>query len=392
MTELIASAEPGLMRSSERPTYDRKAIGLCLSGGGYRATLFHTGVLLRLNEFGLLSKISRISSVSGGSITSAILAMNWDQLGYSAPGDICPPDTMHRALVEPVLKVTSTTLDVSGGLLGLLPWKSAGNVLADKYDDVLFGGKLLSELTRAKPCPKFIFNATNLQTGGSFRFTRDYVADSRALFSTDHGARLAEAVAASSAFPPVLSPLRLDLRGRDVEIPPWVEPDSPFADPELRKRPVLIDGGVYDNLGLESIWKNCGVLIGSYSGYNNKPQPSNFNFDHLMTTIEIFLASSIDWRERTLINLFENVLADRLPERVGTYWTAQTRIDDFDVHAPWDPADPIFAAALASPTRLKALKKTDQTPVIQAGYAFADAGVRTWLMPEAPAATGAPMI
>ena len=151
MTELIASAEPGLMRSSERPTYDRKAIGLCLSGGGYRATLFHTGVLLRLNEFGLLSKISRISSVSGGSITSAILAMNWDQLGYSAPGDICPPDTMHRALVEPVLKVTSTTLDVSGGLLGLLPWKSAGNVLADKYDDVLFGGKLLSELTRAKP-------------------------------------------------------------------------------------------------------------------------------------------------------------------------------------------------------------------------------------------------
>lgn len=39
---------------------------LCLSGGGYRAMLFHIGVLWRLNEIGWLPKLDRISSVSGG--------------------------------------------------------------------------------------------------------------------------------------------------------------------------------------------------------------------------------------------------------------------------------------------------------------------------------------
>lgn len=51
-------------------------IALCLSGGGYRAMLFHLGALWRLNEWGYLPQLNRISSVSGGSITAAVLAMN----------------------------------------------------------------------------------------------------------------------------------------------------------------------------------------------------------------------------------------------------------------------------------------------------------------------------
>src|SRR5947209_3396987 len=42
-----------------------QGIALCLSGGGYRAMLFHTGALIRLNELGYLPKIDRVSSVSG---------------------------------------------------------------------------------------------------------------------------------------------------------------------------------------------------------------------------------------------------------------------------------------------------------------------------------------
>src|SRR5208282_640505 len=48
---------------------------LCLSGGGYRAMLFHLGSLWRLNEAGLLRKLNRISSVSGGSITAGMLGL-----------------------------------------------------------------------------------------------------------------------------------------------------------------------------------------------------------------------------------------------------------------------------------------------------------------------------
>ncbi|MDX1509476.1 MAG: patatin-like phospholipase family protein, partial [Woeseiaceae bacterium] len=48
--------------------------GLALSGGGYRASLFHLGVTRRLHEFGVLQNVTRLSSVSGGSILAGFLA------------------------------------------------------------------------------------------------------------------------------------------------------------------------------------------------------------------------------------------------------------------------------------------------------------------------------
>ncbi|HYX04969.1 MAG TPA: patatin-like phospholipase family protein, partial [Reyranella sp.] len=61
-------------------TQARQGIALALSGGGYRAMLFHTGVLIRLNELGLLKQVSRVSSVSGGSISAAYLGLVWKKL------------------------------------------------------------------------------------------------------------------------------------------------------------------------------------------------------------------------------------------------------------------------------------------------------------------------
>jgi len=53
---------------------DKSKIALCLSGGGYRASLFHLGALRRLNELGILGRVDTLTSVSGGSILSAHLA------------------------------------------------------------------------------------------------------------------------------------------------------------------------------------------------------------------------------------------------------------------------------------------------------------------------------
>ena len=52
-------------------------IGLCLSGGGYRAMIYHVGAIIRLNELGFLPRLSEIASVSGGSITAGLLALRW---------------------------------------------------------------------------------------------------------------------------------------------------------------------------------------------------------------------------------------------------------------------------------------------------------------------------
>jgi NTE family protein len=58
-------------------------MALCLSGGGYRAMLFHLGALWRLNEFGLLRGLVRVSSVSGGSITAGMLGLMWERLQFN---------------------------------------------------------------------------------------------------------------------------------------------------------------------------------------------------------------------------------------------------------------------------------------------------------------------
>src|SRR4029077_6183997 len=62
------------------------AIGLCLSGGGYRAMLFHVGSLWRLNEWGYLPRLARISSVSGGSLTAGLLGLKWGKLAFDGNG------------------------------------------------------------------------------------------------------------------------------------------------------------------------------------------------------------------------------------------------------------------------------------------------------------------
>jgi predicted acylesterase/phospholipase RssA len=74
------------IRAGAAETVD-PGMALCLSGGGYRAMVFHVGVLWRLNEVGYLSRLQRVSSVSGGSITAGVLGLHWKDLGFDGVYD-----------------------------------------------------------------------------------------------------------------------------------------------------------------------------------------------------------------------------------------------------------------------------------------------------------------
>src|SRR5215467_11369205 len=92
-------------------------IALCLSGGGFRAALFHLGALRRLNELGILSKIDTITSVSGGSIISAHLATKltpWAATGTVAAG--------FDPIAQSFRDFTSKDLRTGAILKRLLPW------------------------------------------------------------------------------------------------------------------------------------------------------------------------------------------------------------------------------------------------------------------------------
>src|SRR5277367_1927714 len=236
----------------------RDAIALCLSGGGYRAMLFHAGAVWRLNELGLLRKIDLISSVSGGSIASGALAVAWNNLQWDPAGHAT---NLQQTFIAPIVKQAQDAIDYESIALGLLPWDSASRQVAQSYERNITGGpKTLQDLPQA---PAFVFNTTGLMSGRDWRFSRAYAADWRVGTIPNPTFSLAEVIAASSAFPPFLSPASFDLTGLAFSAPGDKED---LHHPPFTQKALLSDGGVYDNMGLEPAWKRYRTLLVSNAG------------------------------------------------------------------------------------------------------------------------------
>ncbi|HEY1432002.1 MAG TPA: patatin-like phospholipase family protein [Stellaceae bacterium] len=256
------------------PTQPREGIALALSGGGYRAMLFHTGALIRLNQLGLLKQLRRVSSVSGGSISAGYLGLVWKRLQWD---DSNIATNFEDEYVEGILRFSRSSIDYICGLVGFFTQGLlVSRVVAWYYDCALFKGATLQDLPSDDEGPRFVICATNLSTGSLWRFSKPYMADWRLGRIPRPDFRLSRAVAASSAFPPVLSPLRVnlsrfrfepdDLRPREDEL------GEPALPEKVRRRAVLTDGGAYDNHGLEPVdeWRccrnRCWNLFGAASG------------------------------------------------------------------------------------------------------------------------------
>ena len=194
------------------PTDDReekpRGVGLSLSGGGYRAMLFHLGALWRLNDAAVLPTIDRVSSVSGGSITAAALGRAWERLEFNAGG----VGRRFGDVVDAVRGLASHTVDEGAIAIGILTPDTIGERVAAAYRKRLLGDSTLQDLPER---PRFVINATNLASGVLWRFSRPFMADWRVGTIPTPAVPLADAVAASSAFPPVLSPFELDLSEAD---------------------------------------------------------------------------------------------------------------------------------------------------------------------------------
>src|SRR4029077_5354443 len=109
MADVSAAASPVRTVPGDEARAPQDGIALCLSGGGYRAMLFHLGALLRLNELAYLPKLARISSVSGGSITAGVLGMKWTRLAFDAAGIA---RGLQQEVIDPICALASTTIDV----------------------------------------------------------------------------------------------------------------------------------------------------------------------------------------------------------------------------------------------------------------------------------------
>jgi NTE family protein len=242
------------------PAGRRPGIALCLSGGGYRAALFHLGAVRRLNELGLLTSVSLVSSVSGGSILSAHLARRirtW-------PAPRTTAAEWEATVAAPFRAFCRRNIRTGPFLRRSLPWNWFGSTSAVDSLSAAYERHLTTiRLPDLPPSPRFVFCATDMSYGVNWEFSRDRVGDYRAGYlrpAPDWP--VAQAVAASSCFPPVFNPMRLRLDPARLTrgTPGGGGSTNPIASIGLT------DGGVYDNLALEPAWKGHGCVLVSDGG------------------------------------------------------------------------------------------------------------------------------
>lgn len=347
-------------------------IGLCLSGGGYRAMVYHVGALTRLNELALLPKLQEVASVSGGSIIAGSLALAWPKLNFVDGRATNLADLVS----QPILRFAGVGVDVLAVLSGLLPGKSAADHIAAAYDRHLFGGASLQDITST---PRFTFMATNLQTGSGWRFSKDYAADARVGRIDRPSFPLSRIVTASSAFPPFLSPVPFPfdegvvrpMRGADLHRPPFTQ----IA--------VLTDGGVYDNLGLERVWKRCRNILVSNAGLAMPEigNPTGRWIGQVFRTLNLIQQQSENSRRRILFGM------NNLGQRRVAYWGIDTPIPAYGLADSLVVTNEETAKAARMRTRLNPFSDDEVILLLRCGYAGADSSLRKYGFAEnSPAA------
>lgn len=342
--------------------------------------LFHLGALWRLEQVGILPKLKRVSSVSGGSITAAVLGLWMADVEKTASG----AGTFEDRVVTPVRGLASRTIDGKAIAVGLLTPGSIADKLVNQYRRYLLGEKTLQDLPDRT---RFVLNATNVQSGALWRFSKPYMADWRVGLIENPTLALAEAVAASSAFPPALSPVELELdhdafmpgSGADLQRPPYTT------------SVVLTDGGVYDNLGLETVWKNYQTVLASNGGgrLEAEAEPRRDWGRHSYRVLSLIDSQVRSLRTRQLIASFKALPGQR-NHRTGAYWGIRTDIADYELpDALPCPYERTLELA-TTPTRLKRLDDRLQERIINWGFAVCDAAIRKHYRPVLAAPTSFP--
>jgi NTE family protein len=192
---------------------------------------------------------------------------------------------------------------------------------------------------------------------------------------------LAAVVTASSAFPPFLSPYHLDLS-------PFTFDPDPKADlqrPPFTTAAVLSDGGVYDNMGLETVWKHFQTVLVSDAGakIQAEERPHDDWPRQMYRVLDVIDNQVRSQRARQVVGSYQLPPTDPM-HRNGALWTIRTNIKAYAAAnaLPCEFAKTTMLARV--PTRLAALPAATQEQLINWGYAITDAALRARYNPALP--------
>lgn len=349
-------------------------IGIALSGGGSRAIAFHLGCLRTLHRLGILERARVVSTVSGGSVIGAMYAVHE---GTFEEFENQVRAVLRTGFLRPAIRTVFTTSEglsavvcfslivaswlwlvpfrfVAGtisrlvadrgeGQVGVAPEKwmprrfaSRTTILRRTFDSMLFSGKTLGTLRTDRP--NLVTVAAELRTGSAFYFSRHQAGSWRFGKMDPSQVLVAQAVAASAAYPLALPALDefLTFRRRDRSL--------------VMERVTLTDGGVYDNLGLSPLWpdrdrevsigvEDVDTIVACRAGYGLRTgSPSIFLGSRMKA---VFGCTSNRAQNLSMNRLFDLKAGGRLKSFVLPY------LDQDDEKLAYPPADLVRRASVA---------------------------------------------
>ena len=346
---------------------ENDGIGLALSGGGFRATLFHLGAVQRLNELSILENIERISAVSGGTFLSGLMAAKWKELTFR--GGVA--ENFQEKITQPIWQFCSLNVDVKATLYGMV---SGTRYIEKCYRKYLVGDKTLQDTPDR---PEFIFNTAHLETGRNWLFSKKVMRTYKLGIIEEPKTELYKVLAASSAIPPFFPPLVLMLDPDTFQRSEYAEL---FHRTELKKKVTLADGGIYDNLGMHSIRDMETLLISDSSAPLESSQvkpPFGWFLNRTLRPKDIATEQARALRRHDIVTKLSE------GSKKGCLWTARTNLANYPATKPFR-VDNRWPEELSSlRTRLSRFSDEEKSRLINWGYIQCDLAVRSYYRKDA---------
>ncbi len=297
-------------------------IGLALSGGGFRATVFHLGDLTRMAQEKRLEEVTFISTVSGGSLcVGLIYALNQFQW---------PSSKEYIDQIVDKARDILTTRNLASEIIWrsiLTPWKILDTRAHDLSALLQSRWGITARLRDLPEQPRWMINATCYETGKNWRFERFRMGDYLFGYTDQTDIALSDALAASAGFPVLIGPLILQpsqyqwyrYKDPEVDVKALLDPAVHARRQREPSQPLfplihLWDGGVYDNHGLEGIhdflkgWKeDIEFFIVSDGAGRSKPETYRRGYKALFRMVTGIMQDQVrSLRSRAILERIRN--------------------------------------------------------------------------------------
>ena len=372
-------------------------IGLALSGGGVRAAVFHTGVLLRFAKSNLLEETVRISTVSGGSLLVGLI--------FSLNNHKWPSSEEYSKRIYPMIQSILTGADLfTPAVLLKTPLQYHRLLLHRSHIletllEKIWGVK--GNLESLPDKPSWIINTTSLLTGKNWRFSREEMGDWKFGKHYSPPFSIAKAISASASVPYVIG-------GHSFKLPQsgWHKTDPATSRKKHEVMPCaqkvkLWDGGAYENLGLEPLYKtdrgmiNCkNILLIDASA------PLDTNYSFFRTLCQLFKMNLIsprlfDVTSDQIRSLRSRMFMDAIISKkvsgslikIGNtvnYIHDRAKYSSSDFDYTQVLSDQSVQAARDYPTNLASIPEDDFSLIARHGFECADATLMCYRMDLSP--------